>query len=201
MDKDRIDARGMPCPQPVIKAREAISQAGVSFVQILVDDLAQAENVIAMARNQGWSGKITRQDKSDIEISLTRENTTTTGVETESTACGTPTNLVVLISSSFFGEGDDALGAILIRAFIKTLWEAAPRPQSLIFINGGVKLSTQGSELIEDIQRLADAGTEVLACGTCLDFYNLKDELLVGRISNMFEIASRLVAADRVLRP
>lgn len=202
MAQDQVDARGLPCPQPVIKTREAISQAGVSRISVLVDDLSQVENVLSMARNQGWAGKIARQDGELIEIFLTREaNAGSSEAEDLALTCGKTTNLVVMVSSSQLGEGDPELGSILMRAFIKTLWETAPRPACMIFINSGVKLTTEGSELIEDIQRLAKAGTDVLSCGTCLDFYGLKDKLGVGRISNMFEIASLLVSADRTIQP
>lgn len=202
MDELQVDARGLPCPQPVIKSREAISQPQAKLVRVLVDDDAQAENVVSMARNQGWTAKVVRQDSEVVELELSPSASATPRPGSEPAArCGPATNVVALVASDRFGSGDDELGGILMRAFIKTLKEITPRPRTLIFINGGVKLTTAGSELVADIAKLAEDGAEVLSCGTCLDFYDVKDRLEVGKVSNMFEIVSRLSAADRVLRP
>ena len=76
-----------------------------------------------------------------------------------------------------------------------------PPPATLIFANSGVRLTTEGSELIDDLAALAAAGMNIVSCGTCLDYYGLVDSLRVGVPSNMYEIASLLVAADRVVRP
>jgi len=203
MNERRVDARGLDCPQPVIRTREALSQAGVTQVIVLVDEMSNVDNVMAMARNEGWDGKITRQDDDHIELELTRAAQPAKAampIEVDQN-CGVKERIVALIASEHFGQGDAELGAILMRAFIKTLWEVVPRPQTLIFINSGVKLTTAGSELLADIEKLTRGGAEVLSCGTCLDFYQLQDKLMVGRVSNMFEIASRLAAADNVIRP
>lgn len=202
MDEMQVDARGLACPQPVIKAREAISRPQATRVCVLVDEISQVENVIAMARNEGWAGKITRHNSDVVELVLTRNEASLQSAESgEGANSSAGARTVALIASDRFGAGDDELGGILMRAFIKTLWEVAPRPRVLIFINGGVKLTTTGSELLADIAKLADDGAEVLSCGTCLDFYELKDKLAVGRISNMFEIVTQLSSAERVLRP
>jgi selenium metabolism protein YedF len=203
MGELRVDARGLDCPQPVIKTREALGQPGVLQVTVLVDEMSNVDNVMAMARNEGWDGKITRQEAAHIELELSRASRPLESTETSAAqdSCAIKEKIVALIASDRFGQGDDELGGILMRAFIKTLWEVAPRPQTMIFINSGVKLTTLGSELLADISKLADGGVEILSCGTCLDFYQLKDKLEVGKVSNMFEIASRLAGADTVVRP
>jgi hypothetical protein len=68
-------------------------------------------------------------------------------------------------------------------------------------MNAGVQLATQGSEVLEALRELEGQGTKIWSCGTCLDYFQLKDQLAVGSISNMFDIASVLFAADRVIRP
>jgi selenium metabolism protein YedF len=202
MTELQVDARGLACPQPVLKSREAISQPQISHVRVLVDDVSQVEDVVDMARNLGWTGKIVRQESDLVELLLTRGEVTAqpAGLEKAPIPDST-TNLVALVASDRLGSGDDELGGILMRAFLKTLREVTPRPRTLIFINGGVRLTTAGSELIPDIVKLAADGAEVLSCGTCLDFFKLKDKLEVGKVSNMLEIVSRLSAADHVLRP
>jgi selenium metabolism protein YedF len=98
------------------------------------------------------------------------------------------------------GKGDDELGNILIRGFLHTLSEISPRPDVLIFFNAGVKLTTVGSDVLEDLQALEGEGIKILVCGTCLDFFGIKDKLQAGIISNMYDIAEAMLSAGRVVR-
>jgi selenium metabolism protein YedF len=109
--------------------------------------------------------------------------------------------VVVYISSQFLGTGDEALGAILMRSFLKTLLDIEIKPSRLILVNSGVRLSSEGSEVLETLRTLSEKGIEILSCGTCLDFYGLKEKLKVGRISNMYDIAQSLLEADRLIKP
>ena len=84
---------------------------------------------------------------------------------------------------------------------MKTLLDLKPIPSRLIFINSGVRLTTEGSEVLESLKALSEKGVEILSCGTCLDFYHLKEKLKVRVVSNMFDIAQSLMEADRLIRP
>jgi selenium metabolism protein YedF len=99
------------------------------------------------------------------------------------------------------GTGDDELGALLMRSFLKTQSQLERRPDAIIFYNDGVRLCCEGSLLIEDLEALAASGTEIIACGTCLNFFELGAELRVGRVTDMLEIASRLADAGSIVRP
>jgi selenium metabolism protein YedF len=107
----------------------------------------------------------------------------------------------VLLASEVLGQGEDELGRILMRSFLKTMLELDPLPWRLLLLNTGVKLAIEESDLIDDLRALAGRGVEILCCGTCLDYFHSKDLLQVGRISNMHEILSSLAGADQVLRP
>lgn len=108
--------------------------------------------------------------------------------------------LVLAVQGELLGRGEhDELGRILVRNFFHTLAEAAEAPDVAIFINGGVKLVAQGSPVLEDLRALAERGVRLLACGTCLGYYNLKEQVAVGEISNMYAITETLVAAARVI--
>jgi len=109
--------------------------------------------------------------------------------------------IVVLIDGATVGRGDDVLGSVLMKSFLHTLKEVKPLPWRLIFLNAGVKLAASGSDLVTLLSEIQDLGVEILSCGTCLDFFNLKDKLAVGSITNMYEIVSSLVTATSVLRP
>ena len=64
-----------------------------------------------------------------------------------------------------------------------------------------MKLSTEGSPVLEDLKNLAAQGVEVISCGTCLNFYQLSEKLAVGEVSNMYDIVEHLRKADVVVKP
>ena len=106
---------------------------------------------------------------------------------------------VVLIGSESMGTGDAGLGARLLGNFLRTLPGVEPRPSAIIFYNGGVRLLARGSPLVDALRELDEAGVELLACVTCLEFFSLLDHLAVGQVSNMREIATRLMRADKTV--
>lgn len=97
------------------------------------------------------------------------------------------------------GRGDDDLGTILIRAFLRTLNEVEPLPATMIFINAGVKLTVDGSAVLEDLQALERRRVNILACGTCLGHFELKEKAAIGEISNMYTIVETLLGAGKVV--
>lgn len=212
MAEYELDMRGRPCPEPVIETRRLLLTSNARQVVVTVDDQAGADNVCRMAASMGWDAMIEFLEEGRRRVTLAKASSPATeqlpSVPRPSSdapdareARGVSARVVVLIASERFGEGDDALGGILMRAFVTTLAELGPLPEALLLVNGGVRLAAEGSPLIEGLRGLAAAGVEVLACGTCLDFYHLKEQLAVGRVTNMSEIVTALTTADRVLRP
>jgi len=199
-----VDARGLDCPQPVVLTRRALLETGVGCVQVLVDSEVSVENITRMARSEGCAVAV-EQSSQGFCLTLTRGAAGKAAKAEDPVAARdaprAAPRVAVLVSSSLLGVGDEPLGRILMRAFIKTLAEVEPRPQQAVFLNSGVRLTTTGSELIEDLRALERQGMEIISCGTCLDYYGLRGALEVGIVSNMYEIASVLVNADRVVRP
>jgi len=105
----------------------------------------------------------------------------------------------VLITSDCLGTGSEELGKILMKSFLNTLWNHKPRPGKILFINGGVLLTTEGSEVLETLELLEKEGVEIFSCGTCLAFYGIKDKLRIGKITNMPYIVDSLLSAARVV--
>ena len=197
----KIDARGLACPKPVVMTKNALEEMEAGTVEVLVDNKPAVENVSRFARNSGCEVK-TREESEDFIVEITKEATSKVSeeeivchVESQKTGKG----ITVLIESDAIGRGSDELGAILMRALFPTLLEASPRPRKLIFMNSGVKLTVEGSVYLEDISKLEKEGREIFVCGTCLDFFNLKDTVKVGKISNFFEITQTLVETDKVI--
>lgn len=106
---------------------------------------------------------------------------------------------VLLIASDAFGRGAEELGHLLMRSLLHTLSEVSPRLERVILVNSGVKLVIEGSEVLDDLRVLEEQGTEILACGTCLGYYEIKDKVAVGQISNMYDIASTLLGAGKIV--
>ena len=120
---------------------------------------------------------------------------------TEPCAAPPRARAAVFVRNDVVGHGDPQLGRILMKAFLKTLKNLDPLPSTVLFINAGVHLTTEGSEDIAAIAELEKLGIEIMSCGTCLDFYKKLDKVRVGIVGNMFDIVDRLNRAPKVIVP
>ncbi len=188
-----IDCSGLSCPLPVIETKKALEEGHVDNLAVIVDNLTSRENVMRFLQSQGFSVSVMEEnEKHRIEA---------TKVQSDGKAIKTEKKLLVLIDGETVGRGSEELGKILMRSFIITLKELNPTPWRIIFMNSGVKLAVEDSPYLEPLNDLLTIGAEILCCGTCLDYYKLKEKLKVGRISNMFEIASSFLEATNVIKP
>jgi selenium metabolism protein YedF len=192
-----VDARGLACPQPVIETRRAMQEA--DRIVTLVDSETSLANVSKMAEKAGWDvSVVSRGDEYRIELARGQART-----EGEPLAVGKAEvvrgPLVLVIASDTMGRGEGELGAILIRSFFHTLGEVEPSPQTTLFFNTGVKLACEGSPVLDDLCALETRGVEMLVCGTCLGYFELKEKLAVGQVSNMYDIAEHMLRAGKVI--
>jgi len=190
-----IDCRGMACPQPVVTAKKALDESESEEFIIIVDNLAARDNVERFAQSQGAMVDVESKGN-DFFLHIQKKGACDLAGSVQKAD-----KVVVYINSNLLGVGEEALGAILMRSFLKTLLDLKPIPSKLISINSGVRLTSEGSEVLETLKALSEKGVEILSCGTCLDFYGLKEKLKVGVISNMYDIAQSLLEADRLIRP
>ncbi len=105
----------------------------------------------------------------------------------------------VVISSNTMGKGNDELGALILGNFFNQLLAASPLPDVLVFYNTGVKLLTAEAQVSGALDGLFKRGVDLIACGTCVTYFKLGDKLANGRVSNMQEIVSVLMNADKVV--
>jgi len=204
-----IDARGLACPRPVTLTKKAIEKNDA--VIVLVDNDAAVENIRRMAKKMACSFAVMGREKKVHKLSLVRsEATNQILVRDEAFAAEMSCDvlpgkdrrpLVVVLSNNRMGRGDDVLGDVLIRSFIHTLLELNPLPDTIICYNGGVKLTAEDSAVLGDLQELEKAGTEILVCGTCVNYFGLGEQVAAGHISNMYDIAETMAGAGRLLRP
>jgi selenium metabolism protein YedF len=187
-----IDARGLACPLPVIKTQKALEQLTEGDISVIIERPEGSQNVQRFAGSQGYPVKVEEKDGL-FYIHIHKG-------KTEKRERPKQSGSVVLITTDRLGTGDDELGAILMKAFLNTLWNADPRPKILFFLNDGVRLTTEGSEVLESLHLLENEGVEIYSCGTCLAYYNLKEKMQVGKITNMLETVESLLSSEKVIK-
>jgi len=189
--KQTIDARGLNCPEPVILTKKALDSQDVSEVLAIVDNRTALENISRLIKTMNLGSMVEEQDGL-YYINITKEEAIP---QKQSIKAGA----TVVVKSNVMGQGDDVLGSVLMKSFMYTLTQMEGELETMIFLNGGVLLTTAGSEVLEHIKNLAQNGVEVLSCGTCLDFYGLADKLEVGSIGNMYTIAEEMFRARKLI--
>ena len=189
---ERLDLRGQSCPVPVIETKRLIESREVDEIEIIVDNATSCENVRRFLASAGFSVD-SREKEGDFVVFGTCG-----GKEAKETPA--EKKLVIFADSDTVGRGSDELGSVLMRSFLYTLKDIQPTPWRIIFMNAGVRLVTEDSPSIEVLRELEIAGAEILACGTCLDYFHLKDKVRAGRISNMYEILSSLAEATNIIK-
>ncbi len=183
-----VDCRGLACPGPVINTKKAVEETASGRVIIIVDNEVAKTNVVKFAAANALGAAVENKD-GHYYITIVKG----TGQQAPAAASQVPANpevsgQVYLIAQDTLGHGSPELGAVLMKAFMTTLLEVKPEPVALLFINGGVKLTVQGSPVLEQLRGLAGRGVSILSCGTCLDYYERKADLAVGEITNMYTI-------------
>lgn len=190
-----VQARGLPCPQPVLLTKKAMQEA--DDILTIVDGPDQAENVARMARQAGWQVEVDGKEEA-VYVRITRPQQLSQEQRGESRPAAGP--LVLVVPGETMGRGEATeLGQVLIRSFFHTLLEIERRPDVIVFYNTGVRLVVEGSPILEDLRALSEQGVQILACGTCLGYFDLKDRVAVGTVSNMYTIAETLLGAGRVV--
>lgn len=197
---ETIDAKGLACPQPVVLTKKALETSDT--VMITVDNETARENVTRLGEKLGCAVHVENGDSGTFNLTLSKSGDIPATLETSTPGKSSVTGPnVFVISASTMGSGDDELGALLMKAFIHTIFDLDYLPDSLIFYNTGVKLAVKDSDILDDLKKLESEGVEILVCGTCANFFNIKDDIAVGIVSNMYDIAGTMSKAGRIVMP
>ena len=193
-----VDALGDKCPVPVVKAKKALATIDEGVLEVLVDNETSVKNLTSFAKAQHCevSSEQLEAEKYSVKIVKTAASA---AAAAEAPGAGVGPRVVV-IPSSVMGHGDDELGAVLVKAFVFALTQQDDLPDCILFYNGGVKLTCEGSPVLEDLNKLACAGVEIFSCGTCLKHYDIEDKLAVGEVTNMYVIVEKQLQAGVVVR-
>ncbi len=203
MTPSRLDCRGLACPEPVIRTKNSLEQ-GITELEVIVDNEASMKNVTRFARSRGCTVEVAALDDGCYRLAISGQAAAATGdFDAASYSCetGGRSGLVYVISSDSMGRGSDELGWALLQTFVQTIRDVDPLPDRILLYNGGVKLVTGDSGALDALKELQERGVEILACGTCLDFFGLRSAIKVGGISNMYDIMSSMAGATKIVSP
>ncbi|MGA2936518.1 MAG: sulfurtransferase-like selenium metabolism protein YedF [Syntrophobacteraceae bacterium] len=198
MSEENLDCRGLACPNPVLRTKEIIDRGNVARLSILVDNAAARENVSRFLSRVGYEVSISGEE-GNFRVTGTKEEAAACEVMEEPGTLKPESRIAVLVGTDSMGKGDETLGRKLIINFIATLKEMGPELWRLILLNGGVKLTVEGSECLAALMALEKDGVHVLVCGTCLNYFGLLEKKLVGETTNMLDIVTAMQLADKVI--
>lgn len=209
MEKKIVDARGLACPLPVVNAKKAAEELHTGDVlTVLVDNEIAVQNLQKFAKQKGFSA--TGEKKAEKEFEVTINVVSDVAVQAvaeeaeEEIVCAVDSRkngMVVVLSANVMGTGDEKLGTNLMKAFVFAVTKQDQLPETIVCYNTGAYLTCEGADTLEDLKALEAEGVNILTCGTCLDFYGIKDKLAVGAVTNMYEIVEVMEKAKNIVRP
>lgn len=206
---EQIDARGQACPLPVVRAKKALAAMEEGVLEVLVDNRTAVHNLEALAKTLKVEAVSDERGEAAFAVTFAKDATAGDGAAAGADAAAacpavqaaTPGGVVAVIPSEFMGSGDDELGAVLMKGFVFALTQLDELPATVLMYNSGVKLACAGSSSLDDLRALAEAGVEIMSCGTCLNHYGLAEQLEVGEATNMYVIVDKQANARGIIRP
>ena len=199
----QIDARGEQCPIPVVKTIKALDGLREpARLEVHVDNETAVQNVTRLAANRKLPVRSERLAEDHFVLFLEAGAAAETQEEA-SVVCAPDRrgNTVVAVTSDAMGHGSDELGRTLMKGFLYALSQLEELPKTILFYNGGARLTTEGSLSLQDLKSMEAQGVQILTCGTCLNYYGLTEKLAVGGVTNMYSIVETLAGADRIIKP
>ena len=200
-----IDCRGLNCPEPVLRTKQALEESGGEELTIVLDNEGSKNNVERFARSQGCTTTVQAMADGCFAVAISGIVAIAAGgaVDPSLLSCNPAGNgsLICIIPADTMGRGSDELGWALMQNYVKTIKELSPLPDKIFFYNGGVKIVATDNKAVEAVIEMEQRGVEIWACGTCLEFFHLEKELKVGKITNMFDIVDSMAKASRIMSP
>ena len=199
-----IDCKGMACPLPVVNAKKASEELhGGDILTVLVDNEIAVQNLTRFGEHKGFT--VSAEKKAEKEFAVMMQIAgTAPEAQTEEITCAVDSRrkgMLVVLSADTMGTGDPKLGTSLMKAFVFALTRQDQLPDTILCYNTGAYLTCEGADTLEDLKLLESEGVTILTCGTCLDFYGLKEKLAVGTVTNMYDIVERMENAAQIMKP
>ena len=199
-----IDCKGMACPLPVVNAKKAAEAMSLGDVlTVLVDNEIAVQNLSRFAEHKGFGVSAQKKGEKEYAVIMSISGEAAESKE-EEVACVMDSRrkgMLVVLSGNVMGTGDAKLGTSLMKAFVFALTKQDQLPDTILCYNTGAYLTCEGADTLEDLKLLESEGVTILTCGTCLDFYGLKEKLAVGGVTNMYDIVERMENAAQIIKP
>lgn len=205
MKKVIVNAVGAQCPIPVVEATRALrGMTEPGTLEVLVDNEIAVQNLSRMAKGNHLAAQAEKRE--DGTFVVTMEVTNPVGeapAEEPALTCAPDMrgDFVVAVDTDVMGRGSEELGRTLMKGFLFAVSQLPVLPKTILFYNGGARLTVEGSDSLEDLKKMEAQGVEILTCGTCLNFYGLTEKLAVGGVTNMYVIVETLAGAGKVIKP
>ena len=200
-----IDCKGMSCPLPVVNAKKAAEDLNAGDVlTVLVDNEIAVQNLTRFAEHKGFCGSTKKKSEKEYAVTMSISGAVAEEAKEEDVACVMDLRrkgMLVVLSGNVMGTGDAKLGTSLMKAFVFALTKQERLPDTVLCYNTGAYLTCEGADTLEDMKLLESEGVTILTCGTCLDFYDLKEKLAVGGVTNMYDIVERMENAAQIIKP
>lgn len=200
-----IDCKGMACPLPVVNAKKAAEELySGDVLTVLVDNEIAVQNLSRFAEHKGFGVSAEKKADREYAVIMTISGAVAEKNKEEEIACVMDSRrkgMLVVLSGNVMGTGDPKLGTSLMKAFVFALTKQDQLPDTILCYNTGASLTCEGADTLEDLKLLESEGVTILTCGTCLDFYGLKEKLAVGGVTNMYDIVERMESAAQIIKP
>ena len=200
-----IDCRGLACPLPVVNAKKAAEELSAGdALTVLVDNEIAVQNLTRFAEHKGFSVSAQKKREKEYAVVMQIAGAAPAASVEEEVVCAVDSRrkgMLVVLSANTMGSGDAKLGTSLMKAFVFALTKQDQLPDTILCYNTGAYLTCEGADTLADLKLLESEGVTILTCGTCLDFYGLKEKLAVGNVTNMYDIVERMENAAQIIKP
>lgn len=203
--KKTLDVRTLECPKPILETQKALKDTSISSLEVIVGNTTSRENLKRFSETNGYKydlideGGDTYRFVLQVKPSEVSLDSAAEAPVQETRISGDELERTYLILSDELGKGGSELGKTLMKGFLYTVTQAEPLPKKILLLNSAVTLSTTNEETVEHLKVLEKQGVEIFSCGTCLNFYNLADDLKVGLIGNMYDVVDGLNKSKNVV--
>ncbi|MEG1641584.1 MAG: sulfurtransferase-like selenium metabolism protein YedF [Synergistaceae bacterium] len=189
-----INTKGLNCPQPVIKTKEAVDK-GEKEITVIIDNKVALSNVTRFLENKGYTIK-TEEKNNDYIVKAEIQREIKIEKQEDNGKIG---DYSVLLLSDKLGADSNGLGEVLMKAYIGTLSQADKLPKVIALMNSAVMMSLPENSVSDTLKEISDNGVKILVCGTCTKHFGITEQITVGTISNMFEITEEIFAVAKPL--
>ncbi len=195
---NEIDCRGLACPAPVLNTKRLIENQNPDVVKVTVDNEAGRQNVTRFLETQNFKVSVEMEGEL-FHITGSKDKGSDIDKVEASPDEAEKKKIMVMVTNNLMGHGDNELGSKLIKSFLNTLNEMGEELWRLVFVNNGVKLTIEESEVLPTLNQLEENGIYIMVCGTCLTHFDLLDRKKAGETTNMLDIVTAMQLADKVI--